>query len=244
MPHRNSPACRRRLSACLRKVAGSPGNGICDPVLDGNFVNFNAGDGYHCKTQRTASCGGLLQNNQFLANGGQGIGREHVNNFVIGSAPLLINNIIAHNEGGGAEFLTGDQPLFVNNTLAFNGPLGIHGGLPTIVNSIIWGHTDDLDVPVGQVAFSDVGEPGYASFNNNLSVDPLFVAVAQNDFHLLPESPLINVGNSAYPELPATDFEGDPRLWITLVDIGADEFIGPLQQQLLPVIPVENQLPK
>ena len=70
---------------------------------------------------------------------------------------------------------------------------------------------------------------------NNIDVDPRFVDPAKGDFHLRSNSPLINKGSNAAPNLPPEDFEGDPRTDPTTSgsapDIGADEF---RQQQPAP----------
>ena len=68
------------------------------------------------------------------------------------------------------------------------------------------------------------------SEGNNIDLDPLFVDAVNRDFHLQEGSPAIDAGDPAAPDLPDTDFEGDPRDvdgdgdGIT-PDMGADEFI-------------------
>ena len=58
-----------------------------------------------------------------------------------------------------------------------------------------------------------------------MDVDPFFVSgTTPFDVHLLPGSACIDTGDSAVPNLPAIDFEGDARILGTSVDIGADEF--------------------
>jgi hypothetical protein len=58
----------------------------------------------------------------------------------------------------------------------------------------------------------------------NIDADPLFVDPANNDFHLTALSPCWNAGTNLVPGLPDKDFEGDPRIALGRVDIGADEF--------------------
>jgi len=63
---------------------------------------------------------------------------------------------------------------------------------------------------------------------NNIQEDPQFVDPVNGDFHLKSNSPCIDKGNNSAPELPDTDFEGNPRILGSAPDIGADEFIKPM----------------
>ena len=66
----------------------------------------------------------------------------------------------------------------------------------------------------------------------NIQQDPQFVDPENGDFHLKPSSPCIDAGTADPPELPDSDFEGDPRIVGSAPDIGADEYyIG----QLVPI---------
>ncbi len=57
-----------------------------------------------------------------------------------------------------------------------------------------------------------------------IDVDPLFVDPARDDYHLTWNSPCRDSGNSFLFGMPPTDFEGDPRIALDAVDMGADEF--------------------
>jgi hypothetical protein len=71
-----------------------------------------------------------------------------------------------------------------------------------------------------------------ANLNNNsgqaggnlIDVDPLFVNAAAGDLRLQEDSPLIDEGSAAAPSLPATDHDGDPRIFGPAPDMGAFEF--------------------
>jgi hypothetical protein len=54
----------------------------------------------------------------------------------------------------------------------------------------------------------------------------LFADAGAENFHLQPGSPCVSVGDASAPALPATDFEGDPRVLGPAPDMGVDEFVG------------------
>ena len=68
------------------------------------------------------------------------------------------------------------------------------------------------------------GVSDQTGINGNISADPLFLDPANNDFHLCLGSPAIDAGSTAGLVLPATDFDGNPRVIDGNVDIGAYEF--------------------
>jgi hypothetical protein len=59
----------------------------------------------------------------------------------------------------------------------------------------------------------------------NIFADPLFMSPGNNDFHLQAGSPAINAGNNSAPNLPNTDFDGNPRIAGT-IDLGAYEVVS------------------
>jgi hypothetical protein len=119
----------------------------------------------------------------------------------------------------------------VNNTIVYNNAYGIRSGRPLITNCIVWGHDDDLDTTVDRVSYSNIGDGEYAGINNNISLYPQFVDPMNHDYHVMATSPVIDAGDSTHPDLPAFDFDGDPRILGSAVDIGADEttynIVGP-----------------
>jgi hypothetical protein len=54
--------------------------------------------------------------------------------------------------------------------------------------------------------------------------DPLFADEASGDLHILYSSPCRDTGDGTASGLPLVDFEGDPRVAFSEVDMGADEF--------------------
>jgi predicted outer membrane repeat protein len=156
------------------------------------------------------------------------------------SNPKLTNTTFTGNsaELGGAIYNDAATPVITNCTFFGNTANFTGGGMynvaypaPVVANSILWGDTPDEiynSASVPAVSYSDV-EGGYAG-NSNLDVDPLFVDPVNSDFHIAPDSPVIDVGTNSAPNLPEYDFEGDPRIldgngdWNFIVDMGVDEY--------------------
>jgi hypothetical protein len=70
------------------------------------------------------------------------------------------------------------------------------------------------------------GTPGTTWFQNgadNSSENPLFVDAAGGDFHLMPDSPCVDTGNSAVASADGVDIDGNERIIGSSVDRGADE---------------------
>ena len=60
---------------------------------------------------------------------------------------------------------------------------------------------------------------------NNVSVDPLFMNVGAQNFHLRRISPCVNSGDPALTVGPLDwDIDGQPRILAGRVDIGCDEY--------------------
>jgi hypothetical protein len=148
-----------------------------------------------------------------------------------GSQPTIINSIIAGNEarvtGGGISLFNGssDEVIIINSTIAGNvAPFGAGMlGNATISHSIIWGNVGDHQINGGAVVTHSVVAGGYPGAGN-MDVDPLFVDVLNGDYHLRPDSPLIDAGDPLFEPLNgATDIDGEARLNGGAIDVGADE---------------------
>ena len=145
--------------------------------------------------------------------------------------------------GGGAifNFLNGTirilNSTFVNNRIKFDKNSGgaVHNYLADmqIENSVLW---DNFAVTGPQVysnpaarlsaAFSNIDQAEYSqpNQNGNISIPPLWADPARGDFRLQAGSPCIDAGSGNVPGLPATDYDGNPRVAGFAVDMGAFEY--------------------
>ncbi len=144
---------------------------------------------------------------------------------------LVVNNTIADNASiaGSGVFADGyDQNarLWNNIIVAAPGQTAVFCGnsndphAPTFSSNDVFSATG---AAYGGICADQTG------FSGNISADPLFVEAATSDYHLLPESPGIDLGNDAATGLPTTDLDGHARVLdgdgdaLAVVDIGADE---------------------
>ena len=69
---------------------------------------------------------------------------------------------------------------------------------------------------------TDLGSDG----GGNIDLDPLFADTIYDDYHLHYDSACINAGDPAFVPGPGeVDMDGEPRIQLGRVDMGADEFI-------------------
>ncbi len=100
-----------------------------------------------------------------------------------------------------------------------------HAAGLTIVNTNIWGNSAGFITHSGSNPLTlmhcniEGGFPG----TMNRDVDPMFRDPANGDYHLRPESPLIDQGLSTATTLTSFDIDGDLRELLAGPDIGADE---------------------
>jgi hypothetical protein len=242
----SSPTIRNNI---IRDNENATGGGICCgattgacyPVITDNLITGNRASGY------TDSNGGgaffyhsfpKFRNNIVTANSAV-FGGGIAFNKCFGQPLVIQNNVIDNNSAdwdGGGLFVYRSGVIVTNCTIVDNshGSSGQIGGVLNVGdllldNSILWGNTGlQLDyaspgVPPF-VRYCDVEGgspfPGTGCFDQ----DPLFVDQAARDYHLTWDSPCRNSGKNNAAGLPGEDFEGDPRVALGTVDVGADEY--------------------
>jgi parallel beta-helix repeat protein len=162
------------------------------------------------------------------------------------SAPVIRNNLIFRNKNGaGIRVRGGSNPEILNNTIVGNEPKSYSGGIdctenaaPKIHNNIIacngegYGiYVDSISSPT--ISNNNVWESGAGNYgpsivdqtgtNGNISSSPEFLSSDSNDYHLNYNSPCINTGDVNIANLSATDYDGNPRITGSSVDMGAYE---------------------
>jgi len=155
----------------------------------------------------------LIYDNTNDWSGGGGIG--------IYGSPTIVNNTIADNDGlsGGGIYCQSGSPVIANNVIAFNKTgcgIWVAGGDPTLYNNNVYGNTDDSEDPCNYYNI-DPGE-------DDISMNPLFVDRANEDYHIVGNSPCMDHGSNNAPDIPDLDIDMEERVDNDVVDIGYDEF--------------------
>jgi PKD repeat protein len=200
---------------------------VTNCVFDDNHAEEEGGGMDNRKNSNPVVTSCLFVGNSALSGGAM---HNYVGKAAANGNPTLVNVVMVGNsasEGGGIRN-NDPSPFILNSTIVFNTGSGISsrkGSSPVLHNSIVWGNTagsfSGKTASTSIVTYSDI-EGGYAGAGN-LNVDPMLVDPAGHDLHLDPASPLIDAG-ADYVLLPATDFDGNPRIMGAAVDMGAFEF--------------------
>ena len=171
-------------------------------------------------------------------------------NFGNTSSPIVTNNLFFNNPCRAISVSTtsGTSPQVANNTIVGNrSRIGLDGAalaaLHLYKKNIIVGNNIGFEIQSGTLPSDSIwknnlvygnstnysGGPDLTGINGNISADPLFFDEMNNNFHLCAWSPAIGAGDASSLSLPATDFDGNPRVVDGRLDIGVYEFTpGPL----------------
>jgi len=163
-------------------------------------------------------------------------------------SPVLYNCVFGSNfakEKGGGVYNEYNSPVKINCTFSRNtayagGGIYCHKSIPIITNCILWDNSSrygKLEPSQIYAVESKIDHSCIQSITTklavmgNISLDPVFLNPAENDFNLKAGSPCIDAGiNDSLPPEINTDVDGTLRLkdgnndGKTKIDIGAQEF--------------------
>ncbi|MHB0946408.1 MAG: right-handed parallel beta-helix repeat-containing protein [Sedimentisphaerales bacterium] len=182
-------------------------NGGSPEIVDCNISN-NSSLGLYCYGTGSVKVSGSLIGN----NGAGGVySRDYID-------ATFINCVIAKNSGRGMREYRcagyGHQIRIINGTIAHNTGNGVEGQFTEIRNSIIWGNSTGTSYTyVQSMTYSCI--QGGCTGVGNFAVNPMFVNVSNNDFHLSSNSVCIDTGQ------PWADYSNEPSPNGGRINIGA-----------------------
>lgn len=194
-----------------------------DAVADGGAIHFRGGSASNANVINN-----IIADSEAQSSGG-GIFME------IGGTLNMINNTITGNtagsNGGGARLILDSSNAVFNiyNNIVWNNTAPAMNGMDILVTDNSSGEVNLFNNDFTEFCFEGVScdpmDLGPNQGSNLIDQDPLFLDVAAFNFHLGPGSPVIDAGTSMAPALPATDHDGNPRIFGAEPDMGALEAI-------------------
>jgi len=226
--------------------SGSTGYPIIRENLIINNISLSDGGAIYSLGGSANILNNVISGNTALQDGG-GLMAKYSSDTVVGN--IFFKNTVGRN--GGA-IHTESIPEFVNNTLVDNSA-GLNGGgfymnssTASLINNILWNNqakgsgpeiwlgkscptcppsTVSVACSVVKNGKSSIHVEAGSTLNwgaGMITADPRFADRTAGDLHLTFASPCLETGVNHNP--PSTDFEGDPRIAASSIDIGADEF--------------------
>lgn len=192
----------------------------------------------------------IFEHNYGINGGGLYLIRSYYYPCVIANS-LFAHNISGHFGGGLA--ISDSSPFISNLTVVGNHSYGVNcGGMffyqnssPIVRNCIVYGNTNEIPIeePVQIWSWTYEGSApefyncliqyGFDNISNHeaitiyegcLDVDPGFVNLENEDFHLAANSPCIDAGLTYEGDFYGYDLDGNFRVSNDQIDIGAYEF--------------------
>lgn len=171
---------------------------------------------------------GVVQNCVISSNAGGGVW------FADGGTGVVRNCVISRNQSpnSGAGVSCNGGGLIWNSTICNNASSNDGGGIffnqgGAAWNCIIYSNTGGAQPNVANYqtsnnCFYSCYSPSSTN-QGNITNAPDFVSLALNDYHLKAASPCIDNGSNSPAVTETVDLDGQPRVFNSRVDIGADE---------------------
>jgi len=206
------------------------------------------GGGIYCTSSSPVIIGCKIRFNTSSTGSGGGI-------FLSNSSPqlesCLISENVAEDNGGGVFCYNSSAPVLTNCTIAGNKVNQFFGGgicsavnsAPILNNTIIWAnsasdgnqiyaYSNNTSITLNNCCYSN--DSGDVNVNGTpfttpgcIAANPLFFDPTDHDYHLLPGSPCIDLGDDSYVnwdyDLDGTISTQRIRIWGPNVDIGCYE---------------------
>jgi hypothetical protein len=241
------------VAAVTHAISGVAGEiTVIGNLFKENRSMWNTG-GLDAASQSENGEGGAIRlvNNLFVGNSCSPYGQLAGNAFKLSTSGevVLTNNTVTGNDGTGeaAVYLEEARTLFMYNNIVWGNSAG-KVKRPDILTHDVgasYGFNNNYSSMVkvqyssiyGQGLVSSSVEGSWSFSDGNLNVAPLFEDPASDDFHLQRLSHMVDAGSTDAPDLPETDFEGNPRgngdpnLISPYPDIGAFEYVRPIPPQ-------------
>ena len=202
--------CTFSRNSAEREGGGMKNDFYSSPILTNCIINGNSakreGGGMYNHWHSSPTFTNCIFNANSATSDGGGTYNSWDSNIIMTNCTLIMNSI-------DAIYNSPDSCAMLTNCILWN------NALPQITGDVI-------------ISYSNVqsGWPG----EGNIDADPLFVdsigndniiGTLDDDLRLLEDSPCIDGGdNSAVPPSLATDIEGNPRIFDSIVDMGAYEY--------------------
>lgn len=212
----------------------SVGGGIftfmSSPKIIGNEIKNNSvdwGGGLSCHVQ-DSSPSILVESNLIADNTATGVGGGI---DAVETNMIIVNNTITGNtaseiDGGGGISIE-DTTAEVYNCIIWNNSnytgfeIALHSD--TTYSTMNIDHSDLMNRALSVFVDSNPNQCYYNAGPNMIDANPQFLDTSNDDFHLTWNSPCRDVGDNT-AVTGSVDFEGDPRIALGTVDMGADEY--------------------